>query len=230
MEENKVEAEKILNAYNFSVRLCQDRGFVAPKLIVTESDKEKFITNIEKLVSEIPETNRGQKQKNKGVDYVGTNISYFVPNELYIYFHLRDLKTEDIDSLNNIQGVKEIILIHATLFNPSIKKKIKEAKVNGLILNPFFIDDIQIHPFETKYLRTSIIKILTTEEKKEFLDKFQAIEKKDKEKINFLPKISLTDFNVRYLGAKRNDIIEITSDSLCLAGTIEKNYRVVKKV
>ena len=231
MSEENISSEKIFNAYLFTLEMGYDRKIPLKQYLpITneerELEKEKFITKLESLSTSQSTIFKNTKSKERDIDFISNQINYYLSDKVFVFFHLRKLSIEDIGNIfkDLDPKIEELILIHAYKFSPAAKKKLKEIKIKNI--TTFLLDDIQSNNSKNINYPNNV-EVLSPAERKRFIESIKSTSKKDVKQI--LPKIPPNDFMAKYMGANKNDIIQIISKSLCKFDEMTIEFRIVSK-
>ena len=138
---------------------------------------------------------------------------------LKIYFVLEKLKKPLVQILNKDLddiGINNAIIISEDITSPTKKYILNVLNTSGRYIEIFLCNELTYNPF--RHILVPKHRILSLEEKFDILKIY-------KTEIDNFPKIKTSDKIVRYLGAKKNDMLEIIR--LSESNGYYKYYRLV---
>jgi DNA-directed RNA polymerase subunit H (RpoH/RPB5) len=210
---DEITVEMMYNAYKFTIEMINDRKIEGVPTLQTFNEFS-IKANVNVL--------------NGDIDELIKRISYVVNDTIAVCLFPTNLQRSDIgwivEYFAKITAADDIILIHPKELHTATKDEIKEKKAEGKTISTFLFKDVQTNPRNSVFFPQQF-RIMSNKEKIEFLKSI--ITKQGREPINTLPIILTDDFLVRYMGAKRGNLIEIIDWSLECPERLALEIRVV---
>lgn len=136
------------------------------------------------------------------------------------WYRNRKLGAEFRDIIQELENekIKNAIIITELSVTPHAKQTLKGLKLQGICIDVFLLKETQINISKNRLVPTHIV---CSNEEKVKLMKIYKVNR------NQLPSIKSTDPMVKYLGAKKGQLIKIIRESEVMKGEKTNSYRIV---